>query len=350
MSNNKCDILYISDTFDYGKSVSGNYIIYKVLSETKFNIKVLPLFKSTNQKIDDSHFLPKGLDLNNLPEHDILLVSGDDLHPSVLELICKKHNSTLVCVTMTHWMYGNTSPYPELDNDFEGNNVDNRLKLYNSVKSYMITTSTHSSNVHKMSKFSNIPFEQIPFPFEEIDSNSDFEKPHNNKKIILWGTTQPQSKRKGKDYFENTLKWLYELVDNPNDILIQTIGPKSVIDTKFEVEHLGRIPNRMELSNVYKTADVFALTTLADAGPMMATECIRNGTPLVSYSTNISYDYIDGGKNGYIVEGSEEFAEKLYEILFNNNFHMDLEYVKKFNSQNVVQKKYEQFFNKLLNN
>jgi glycosyltransferase involved in cell wall biosynthesis len=94
--------------------------------------------------------------------------------------------------------------------------------------------------------------------------------------------------------------------------------------------------------------DVFALTTLADAGPMMAVECIKNETPLVSFATNISTDIVKDGKNGYVVDGTEEYANALYEILYNKNFHMDLDYVKEFNSEDGVIEKYEQFFKKIL--
>ena len=122
----------------------------------------------------------------------------------------------------------------------------------------------------------------------------------------------------------------------------------SEINTKFDIEYLGRIPNRKELSKVYKNVDVFALTTLADAGPMMATECIKNNTPLVSFPTNIAADLVNDGKNGYIVDGTEEYASKLYDILYNKNYHMDLEYVKQFNSEESVIAKYNEFFKKLL--
>ena len=345
-----CDILYVCGSFNYGKSVSGSYILYKILKQCDVNIKVLPLFEKSSHPVDYNDFLPSnGFEIDKLPNHKILLVSGDDLKPNVLKEICTKYNSILLNTTMTHWMYGNTSPYPELDDDFDGEKVIERLNLYNSVKSYIITASTHSTNVHKMSKFSHIPFVQIPFPLEEIDNDEAFKKQSRDKKIILWGTTQPNTPRKGKSYFENILKWLYNLMDNPTDILIQTIGEKSLIDTQFDVEYLGRIPTRFELSKIYKNADVFALTTLADAGPMMATECIRNETPLVSFSTNIASDYVDNGKNGYIVDCTEDYAKKLYEILFNKNFHIDLDYVKKINSQEVVILKYNEFFKKLLN-
>jgi glycosyltransferase involved in cell wall biosynthesis len=341
---------------DYGDSVSGSYILYKILKKLNLSMKILPMFATTNQKIDLDEFLPFipptfeniELLLSTIPKHKIMVVSGDDLPDVLIKHICQTFNSKYVNTTMTHWMYGNGTAYPELDNTFVGDIIQTRANVYNSIDSHIIVGSTHSLNVHNASLLKNISNVLIPFPFDEIDVD-DSPKIMTNRKTILWGTTQPEQPRKGKDYFENILDWLYNMCDNPNDILIKAIGPKSEIDTKFDIEYLGRIPNRMELSKVYKNVNVFALTTLADAGPMMATECIKNNTPLVSFPTNIAADFVKEGKNGYIVENTEEYAKKLYEILYNNNFHMDLDYVKKFNSDEVVMQKYNEFFKKLLN-
>jgi glycosyltransferase involved in cell wall biosynthesis len=81
---------------------------------------------------------------------------------------------------------------------------------------------------------------------------------------------------------------------------------------------------------------------------MMAVECIKNETPLVSFATNISTDIVKDGKNGYIADGTEEYADKLYDILYNKNFHIDLDYVKQFNSEDIVMKKYNEFFKNIL--
>lgn len=353
-----CDVLYVCGNIDYGQSVSGSYILYKILKKIgNIKIKVLPVFDYTKSKneIDKNDFLSyiepcqQNIPylLNEIPKHKVLVISGNDLPENLIKNICQNNNSKLVNITMTHWMYGNNSEYPELDDLFDGAFIDKRVSLYNSVESYIIVGSSHSLNVHLKSKLANIPYELIPFPFDEIDTDNS-EKEILHKKVILWGTTQPDQPRKGKEYFENILDWLYKICDNPDEILIKTIGPKSEINTKFNVEYLGTIPNRKELSKVYKNVNVFALTTLADAGPMMATECIKNNTPLVSFPTNISFDLVDNGKNGYIVESTEEYAHKLYEILYNKKFHMDMDYVKKFNSEEIVIKKYKDFFKKLL--
>ena len=265
-------------------------------------------------------------------------------------MICERFNSKFATITMTHWVFGNTPSiyYPEIEDDMSGEIIQQRKNLYESLNSTIIVGSSYSKSVLENSLLNNIKCEVIPFPFEEIDIDMEYKKPINQIKTILWGTTQPKTFRKGKSYFENVLEWLYKMVDNPNDIIIKTIGPKDEIKTNFNIEYLGTIPNRTELSIIYKNADVFALTTLADAGPMMAVECIKNETPLVSFATNISTDIVKDGKNGYIVDGTEEYADRLYDILYNNNFHIDLDYVKQFNSEDIVMKKYNEFFKNIL--
>ena len=230
----------------------------------------------------------------------------------------------------------------------DGDIVEQRKNLYELLDATIIVGSSYSKMILENSLFKNVNCELIPFPFEEIDVDVNYKKPINKIKTILWGTTQPKTFRKGKSYFENILEWLYKIVNNPDDIVVKYIGKEIDIDTKFNVEYLGFIPNRKELSKVYKDTDVFALTTLADAGPMMAVECIKNETPLVSFATNISTDIVKDGKNGYVVDGTEEYANALYEILYNKNFYMDLDYVKQFNSEESVIQKYEHFFKKIL--
>ena len=247
---------------------------------------------------------------------------------------------------MSHWIFGNTSHYPELDNDFDGPIVRERLALFESLDSYILTGSTNSYSILKQSLFKNIKSYVIPFPFDEVDTYEGHIT--KNEKSILWGTQQPTNPRKGKIYFEEILKKLYEICDNRNEITIYQIGPKVELNTQFKVEQLGEIPNRLELSKIYKSSKVFALTTLADAGPMMALECIKNETPLVSFATNISTDLVNNGKNGYIAESIEEYAQYLYNILYKNEYHIDNDYVRQFNSENVVDENYQLFFNKIL--
>lgn len=361
LQDSTIDVVLVVGTFDYGTSVSGNYIIYKTLKKVPgLKIKVLPLFpKTIHTVIDRDDLLEYSHNsqelLSRIPPHKILYLTGDDFPPQLIKSICRIHNSKLVVVAMTNWLYSNTygTAHPELTTDMVdmfGDLVDERLAVFTELDAHVVCASSYTAHIHSISKLSIIQKVIIPLPFEEIDVDRSFYKePNRSRKIILWGTTQPYTYRKGKVYFENILEHLYRLVSNPGDILIQTIGPPSEIKTEFEVEYLGSFTDRMQLSRIYQNADVFALTTLADAGPMMATECIRNNTPLVAFSTNVAMDFVSNGKNGYITNATDEYAQKLYNILFNQDFHMDFDYVKAFNSEAVVCAQYQDFFRRILN-
>ena len=363
----ECDVLLVTNYLDYNDSVSGNYILYKCLKKIKgLRVKVFYLSQYAEaNKIDKDDLLPyipnwntaDGLEelVPKLPNHKVLFLTSRDLSHRQIYDICKHFNSKMVMIAMSHWIFGETQSYPEIyehfigKSDFYGDLVNERYRLYKDIGAHIIYVSTNSYNVLNLSQFKDIPSTLIPLPFDEIDiDDSEYVRVDRNVKTILWGTTQPENLRKGKLYFESILENLYNMCDNPDSILIKTIGPKSKIDTKFNIEYLGEIANRKELSKIYRDVDVFALTTLADAGPMMATECLKNNTPLVSFSTNISTDFVSDGKNGYVVDTVEDYAQKLYDILYNKNYHMDLEYIKVFNSEEIVLQKYSEFFKNIL--
>ena len=370
--NKKLDLILVCGSFDYGLSVSGNYILYRILKKIpNLNFKVMYWHGNTlpesRHNFDPSDFLCEHDVLNNLPEHKILLTCGNDLSKQQFLDIYKKHQSKHLLTLMTHWPYSNTlegdfSAYPELDGDnyLTGDLVKERLDLYKQIDTSIICHSSYSQRVHNISGLRELPSHVIPLPFDEIDT---LESTHlkSQHKTILWGTTQPQQFRKGKSLFEQILRILYKKCSNPNEIKIKTVGPPLEINTDFEVEYKGQIENRAVLSPIYRDSSVFALTTLADAGPMMATESLKNETPLVAFDAGVQSDMVDDGKNGYIINlrygwenlthngeryrslqinnsDIESFADKLYEILYNKNYHMDLDYVKEFNSEEVVTK------------
>lgn len=346
--NNEVDVILVTGTFDYGDSVSGGYILYKILKQIpNLKLKILPFFTQTIHPVDKEDFLTD-ISIDNLPNHKILFATGDDLNEDTIAQICRKYNSKFLLITMTHWMYSNTkSSFPELDTlDFYGKFVEARLKTYKEIGAEIICGSTHSYNVHMNSMLRELPVHLIPLPFEEIDIDETIHQ-KSNKRTILWGTTQPETPRKGKHYLEPILQKLHTMCIDPENVQLVVVGPTTTINTKFTVVHKGVINNRKDLSKIYKSANVFALTTLADAGPMMAVECLKNGTPLVAFPYNIANDIVKEGKNGYIVEDIDEYANKLYDILYNKNFHIDYDYIMNFNMENVVIEKYISLFKKM---
>ena len=356
----KCDILYISGALDYGDSVSGNYILYYLLSklENEYDIKYIGLWNhQQKQKYSPENFIYFDDRLKQrtnaeldaiIPEHKILFLSGDDLTNSQLEYLHKKFNNKVVVCAMTSWVFGCTSSYPELDNDLKGDITQKRYETYKKINAHIAHVSSYSQKVQNKSLFHSLSSSILPLPFDQIESSNQSNNRVSTNKIILWGTTQPQTRRKGLQEFSQILNIFKEKYPNADSLEIHTVGPLPHLNSSFNVVNKGTL-DRKRMADAYREADVFALTTLADSGPMMAAESIKNNTPLVSFNTNVSMDITSNGINGYTVDSNEDFADKLYKILFQSDFEINHDFIKKFNSEEVVLNKYKNLFNGILN-
>ena len=109
--NDSIDVLLVVGTFDYGTSVSGNYVVYKTLKKVPgLRVKVLPLFSETIHTVVDSEDLldcPHNTQdmMSKIPPHKILYLTGDDFPPQLINTICRTHNSRLVVVAYCTKLY-----------------------------------------------------------------------------------------------------------------------------------------------------------------------------------------------------------------------------------------------------
>ncbi len=356
------DILYMCGPIGYEKSVSGNYYIYKILCDylKKYNIKCISIWDYPHHSYcNPSHFIKyfpwnelKSLSneklVELLPKHKILFLCGDDFTEDQLIFIKEHYKSKIFILAMTSWVFGNgRESYPEIEGSLISEVAKERAIKYKKADIDIINASTYSSHVQTHSFFCNLNNHVIPLiTIENVEKYNVKKNTNLDFKTILWGTTQPNCFRKGKHKLETILEILYNKYKKTN-IKINNVGPNTYIKSPYEVISCG-ILDKKEMANIYHQSDVFALTTLADSGPMMATECIYNETPLVSYNTNIAYDITDNGINGYTVDTDEEFADKLYEILFEEKYKMSIEHLFKFLSTEKILEKYKSIFDKYI--
>tara|TARA_R110002020_G_scaffold60201_5_gene163446 strand:- start:2931 stop:4031 length:1101 start_codon:yes stop_codon:yes gene_type:complete len=363
----KCDILYICGGLDYGDSVSGNYILYYLLSklEKQYNIKYIGLWDyQQKQKYDPQNFTHFESSLVNktneeldsiIPDHKILFLAGDDLTNKQLEYLHEKFNNRTIICMMTNWAYGCgknncpswQAPHPEIEGDLLGSVPESRLETYNKINCGFVNVSSYSLKVQQKSLFSKLDSFLIPLPFQQIYIANKEKHENKHEKIILWGSAHPTTRRKGLPEFQEALRILNDKHPTLKNIEIHTAGPNPHLNCPYRVIDKGPL-NAHQMSLAYQQADVFALTTLADAGPMMATEAVKNNTPLVAFNTNVAMDITSNGINGYTVNNTEEFADKLYAILFEADFEINHDFVKKFNSEESVLSKYKDLFNLIL--
>lgn len=409
------DVLYLTGSFDYGDSESGNYLLYKCLETINdVNVKIILLSGKTNKPYNknittrinniDLKLLSDTELLKIIPAHKILILNSADLLPRQIRLLSDNYNNTTLYYLMTHDLLGNGSSYPELDNSFNGEQINDKIRFLNGIALNIICASTHSMNIVTASPFYNFDKTVIPLPFDEIPSvttqadpeitadqlnliankaqsinnssnlpflrniiryltnisdNSNSPAINRNgysidahKKKILWGTTQPNTPRKGLHLFNKILEIIGTKYPNAaQDIQIITAGPTPDIIPEFNHINLGSIRNREQLSLVYNFCDVFACTTLSDAGPMMVVESIKNNCPVIGFDRSILIDLIAYNKNGIVIAelDLDNFADKLYESLFVRKIEIDHELITKFNSQESVTRKWEMLIKRILN-
>ena len=205
----------------------------------------------------------------------------------------------------------------------------------------------------------------IPLPddvtFCEIDKKEirEFFKLPLDKKIIFWGTTQPESMRKGKLLFDECLDILWNKLDveQRDSVIILNVGPsagKFGIDSSFNTLYTGYIHTRAEMSLLYKLSDISVCTTIADAGPMMISESMCNETPVVAFDRSISCDLCVDGETGYLVKDLDiqRMSDSIEKLLFSSDLEMISQKSRQkylsFHGRDKVLQKWKNLFDSIL--
>ncbi len=157
-------------------------------------------------------------------------------------------------------------------------------------------------------------------PGDKESANKQFSIP-TDKKIIFFGASFLENKRKGLSYLIKALNQLYEELSEQerNEIGIAIAGNSSTgIDKlfRFEVFLLGHL-SHLQLPYAYQMADVFTSPSIQDAGPMMVIQSMMCGTPVVAFEMGNAIDFIIDGKTGFKAPlyNTEAFKTGIHSIL-----------------------------------
>lgn len=131
-----------------------------------------------------------------------------------------------------------------------------------------------------------------------------------NKKIIAFGCFNFNQKRKGAEHLLEALIKMPERFPGSKkeilkDVLLLTFGDNdgfSFSNAPFEWRHTGLLKTKQELARIYHAADVLAVPSLDDCGPMMVNEAFMCGLPIVAYRVGVSPDLIQSAQSGYIAK------------------------------------------------
>tara|TARA_Y100001970_G_scaffold277893_1_gene382796 strand:+ start:1573 stop:2775 length:1203 start_codon:yes stop_codon:yes gene_type:complete len=219
--------------------------------------------------------------------------------------------------------------------------LKNEAKKSDVLKDYNITKIDNNIEFNKFSNFNKLEAKK------KLNILTD-------KKILLYGAQNPQSKRKGWDIFVQTLKKL----DKSKYFLLifgNFWSQKTLDGIGIEYKSLGYINSTEKLNFVYSSSDLFIATSIQDAWPKTFAEAMSCGTPVICFNNTSISEIVDHKMNGYIVNNfSSEELKKGIDWIFKDestklNFGQNARNkAQEFDSKKVA-KKYIDLYKKVLN-
>ena len=127
----------------------------------------------------------------------------------------------------------------------------------------------------------------------------------NDTIVLCFGSQSLKEKRKGTEVLIRALKVLYEkLQDDELQKRVEIVfaGGNAGIQKKllFSSKYMGVLKTQQDLADMYRMADIFICPTLQDSGPMMVSEALMCGTPVVGFPMGVLQDVVLEGKTGAI--------------------------------------------------
>jgi glycosyltransferase involved in cell wall biosynthesis len=201
----------------------------------------------------------------------------------------------LVIITPSQWLY----------------NLSKNSVLFNRFDHHVITNGMETSIYKRLNK-------------SELRKKWNL---NNNEKIILFVAQDVANPRKGALLLQKALE--NPILQN-QDPLILTIGKTdSFIAGKHRTINLGYISERNKIADLYNSADVFVLPSIAENFPNTICESLLCGTPVVAFAVGGIPEQLND-ENGYLVKPFDvnDLAIGIDYVLMNRH---------KFDSNNIAE-------------
>ena len=191
-------------------------------------------------------------------------------------------------------------------------------------------TRLQNSGLFRASRFSEIPLpinENIFRPFDKIKARQLLHIPED-RFVIYFGAQYLNAPRKGIRYLIDALRMCKEQLDSvagnksANVHVVYAGKADSNMEIPFSSQYLGHFRDEVTLALSYQAADLFISPSIEDAGPMMVSESMMCGTPVVAFDTGIAPDLIVTGQTGYLARFADvkDMATGIVAMLEARNF------------------------------
>jgi glycosyltransferase involved in cell wall biosynthesis len=179
----------------------------------------------------------------------------------------------------------------------------------------------------------------------------------SDSKLIFFGSKILQNKHKGIIYLVEALNHLWRNIDGEirNRICIMIVGNDNVENEltkqiQFQKFLIDYIKDYRLLSLAYQASDVLVCPSIEDGGPLMVSEALACGTPVVGFKMGVLYNLVVDNYNGYVakMKNSEDLAFGINKILslgkddFNCYSQNAISMIEQYSSQATLLKTIEQ--------
>lgn len=225
---------------------------------------------------------------------------------------------------------------PQLDsndpNDHSRRTWLRRRRLSGIPICFVAPTSWVMNRVRRSSLFGDHRVELIPYPidmsvFRPFDQRAsrNLLHLHRDKKILFFGATYLEDRRKGMPQLIEALNKLAELIEAEDKIrrddlflLVAGLNGKRLMSLlPFAGKYVGHFNNDLALALAYQSADVFVCPSIEDAGPMMIPEAMLCGTPVAAFDGTGAPDLVKTMETGYLASNADasDLAQGIYALL-----------------------------------
>ena len=189
------------------------------------------------------------------------------------------------------------SEYPKTFFDNSTWNYQEKKKLFLGLDMILITPSKWLGNMIKQSFLKDYPINIINNGID-LDvftpEKQGFREKYNlNNKIIILGISSVWDKRKGLNDFIR----LSKILDDKYQIVLIGLTKKQIKKIPNNIIGITKTENQKELSGIYAESDILFNPTYEDNYPTINIESIACGTPVLTYDTGGSPEFINFLKN-----------------------------------------------------
>ena len=199
-----------------------------------------------------------------------------------------------------------------------------KLKFVSNTELQYVAPNQFVKNQVRLATFAKA---DVPVVYIPIDEDIFTPKSCNEKGVtLLFGGNSFDDYRKGGDLFAQVLKTLdIRLADNKKykkPVQILAPGLKKTIDLRLKNISLSqpeRISGDENLAILYSQSDIFICCSREDSGPIMVSEALMSGLPVVSFDVGAVNELIQNELAGSVIPNYDisAMADKILKLILN---------------------------------